>query len=130
MQQTNAVVDETTLYTLTVSDGICTRSDTTEVKVYEIICEDPYVFIPNAFSPNGDNNNDVLFVRGLFIEKMIFRVFDRWGEMVFESSDPAIGWDGTFRDKKLDPDVYDYYLDVTCIGGLKSISKGNVTLMK
>jgi gliding motility-associated-like protein len=130
MQQTNAVVDETTLYTLTVSDGICTRSDTTEVKVYEIICEDPYVFIPNAFSPNGDNNNDVLFVRGLFIEKMIFRVFDRWGEMVFESSDPEIGWDGTFRDRKLDPDVYDYYLDVTCIGGLKSITKGNVTLMK
>jgi gliding motility-associated-like protein len=130
LQQTNAVIDETTNYTLTVSDGICTRSDTVEVKVYEIICEDPYVFIPNAFSPNGDNNNDVLFVRGLFIEIMIFRVFDRWGEMVFESSDPAIGWDGTFRDKKLDPDVYDYYLDVTCIGGLKSISKGNVTLMK
>jgi gliding motility-associated-like protein len=130
LQQTNAVIDETTNYTLTVSDGICTRSDTVEVKVYEIICEDPYVFIPNAFSPNGDNNNDVLFVRGLFIEIMIFRVFDRWGEMVFESSDPAIGWDGTFRNKKLDPDVYDYYLDVTCIGGLKSISKGNVTLMK
>ena len=130
MQQTNAVVNETTIYTLTVSDGICTRSDTTEVKVYEIICEDPFVFIPNAFSPNGDNNNDVLFVRGLFIEKMIFRIFDRWGELVFESSDPAIGWDGTFRDKKLDPDVYDFYLDVTCIGGLKSITKGNVTLMK
>lgn len=129
-QQTNAVIDETIIYTLTVSDGICTRSDTTEVKVYEIICEDPYVFIPNAFSPNGDNNNDVLYVRGLFIEKMIFRVFDRWGEMVFESEDPAIGWDGTFRGKKLDPDVYDYYLDVTCTGGLKSITKGNVTLMK
>jgi gliding motility-associated-like protein len=129
-QQTNAVIDETIIYTLTVSDGICTRSDTTEVKVYEIICEDPYVFIPNAFSPNGDNNNDVLYVRGLFIEKMIFRVFDRWGEMVFESEDPAFGWDGTFRGKKLDPDVYDFYLDVTCIGGLKSITKGNVTLMK
>lgn len=129
-QQTNAVIDETIIYTLTVSDGICTRSDTTEVKVYEIICEDPYVFIPNAFSPNGDNNNDLLYVRGLFIEKMIFRVFDRWGEMVFESEDPAIGWDGTFRGKKLDPDVYDYYLDVTCTGGLKSITKGNVTLMK
>jgi hypothetical protein len=42
-QQTNAVIDETIIYTLTVSDGICTRSDTTEVKVYEIICEDPYL---------------------------------------------------------------------------------------
>ena len=130
MQQTNALVNETTVYTLTVSDGACTRSDTVEIKVYEIICEDPYVFVPNAFSPNGDNENDVLYVRGIWIEKMIFRIFDRWGEMVFESTDPSIGWDGTFRDRKLDPDVYDFYLDVTCIGGLKSIVKGNVSLMK
>ncbi len=130
LQQTDAFVNETTVYTLTVSEGPCTRSDTTEIKVYEIICEDPYVFIPNAFSPNGDNENDVLYVRGIWIEKMIFRIFDRWGEMVFESTDPTIGWDGTFRGRKLDPDVYDFYLDVTCVGGLKSITKGNVTLMK
>jgi gliding motility-associated-like protein len=129
-QTTNALVNETTIFTLTVSDGICDVSDTVEVKVYTIICEDPYVFIPNAFTPNGDNYNDVLYVRGIWIEKMIFRVFDRWGEMVFESTDPNFGWDGIFRGKKLDPDVYDYYLDVTCIGGLQSITKGNVTLMK
>ena len=130
MQQTNATVNATTIFTLTVSEGGCIRSDTTEIKVYEIICEDPYVFIPNAFSPNGDNENDVLYVRGIWIEKMVFRIFDRWGEMVFESNDPSIGWDGTFKGRKLDPDVYDFYLDVTCIGGLKSIIKGNVTLMK
>jgi gliding motility-associated-like protein len=129
-QSTNALVNETTIFTLTVSDGICEVSDTVEVRVYTIICEDPYVFIPNAFTPNGDNYNDVLYVRGIWIEKMIFRVFDRWGEMVFESTDPNLGWDGIFRGKKLDPDVYDYYLDVTCIGGLQSITKGNVTLMK
>lgn len=129
-QSTNALVNETTIFTLTVSDGICEVSDTVEVRVYTIICEDPYVFIPNAFTPNGDNYNDILYVRGIWIEKMIFRVFDRWGEMVFESTDPNLGWDGIFRGKKLDPDVYDYYLDVTCIGGLQSITKGNVTLMK
>ena len=129
-QETNALIQENTIFTLTVSDGICTRSDTVQIKVYEIICEEPYVFIPNAFSPNGDDNNDVLFVRGIFIEKMIFRIFDRWGELVFESENPQIGWDGTFRGKKLDPDVYDFYLDVTCYNGLKSITKGNVTLMK
>ena len=129
-QETNAFIQENTIFTLTVSDGICTRSDTVQIKVYEIICEEPYVFIPNAFSPNGDDNNDVLFVRGIFIEKMMFRIFDRWGELVFESENPQIGWDGTFRGKKLDPDVYDFYLDVTCYNGLKSITKGNVTLMK
>jgi gliding motility-associated-like protein len=129
-QQTDAVIDEDIIYTLTVSDGICSRDDTVEIKVYEIICEDPYVFVPNAFSPNGDGYNDVLFVRGLYIEKVIFRIFDRWGELVFESTDVSIGWDGTFRDVPLQPDVYDYYLDVTCVGGLKSIVKGNITLMR
>jgi gliding motility-associated-like protein len=128
--QTEATVNENTIFTVTAKEGACTLIDTVEVKVYEIICEDPYVFIPNAFSPNGDLENDVLYVRGIWIEKMIFRIFDRWGEMVFESTDPTIGWDGTFRGRKLDPDVYDFYLDVTCIGGLQSITKGNVTLMK
>ena len=129
-QQTDAVIEEDIVYTLLVSDGICTREDTVEIKIYEIICEDPYVFVPNAFSPNGDTYNDVLFVRGLYIEKVIFRIFDRWGEMVFESTDVSNGWDGSFRGVPLQPDVYDYYLDVTCVGGLKSIVKGNITLMR
>ena len=57
-------------------------------------------------------------------------VFNRWGEMVFESTDVNNGWDGSFRGVPLQPDVYDYYLDVTCVGGLKSIVKGNITLMR
>ena len=129
-QQTDAVIDEDIIYTLSVSDGICTRDDTVEIKVYEIICEDPYVFVPNAFSPNGDNYNDVLYVRGLYIEKVVFRIFNRWGEMVFESNDVSVGWDGMYRNQLLQPDVYDFYLDVTCVGGLTSIVKGNVTLMR
>jgi len=129
-QQTDAVIDMDIIYTLTVSDGICSRDDTVEIKIYENICEGQTVFLPNAFSPNGDMYNDVLYVRGIDIEKMIFRVFDRWGEMVFESTDIDIGWDGTFRGVQLQPDVYDYYLDVTCVGGLNSIVKGNVTLMR
>lgn len=129
-QQTDAVINEDIIYTLSVSDGICTRDDTVEIKVYEIICEDPFVFVPNAFSPNGDNYNDVLYVRGLYIEKVIFRIFNRWGEMVFESNDVSVGWDGMFRNQLLQPDVYDFYLDVTCVGGLTSIVKGNVTLMR
>ncbi len=129
-QQTDAVIEQDIIYTLTVSDGICSRDDTVEIKIYENICEGQTVFLPNAFSPNGDLNNDVLYVRGIDIEKMIFRIFDRWGEMVFESTNIDIGWDGTFRGVQLQPDVYDYYLDVTCVGGLNSIVKGNVTLMR
>jgi gliding motility-associated-like protein len=127
---TNVSPVETTTYTLTASDGLCTKSDTALVKVYEIVCDDPYVFVPNAFTPNGDQENDVLYVRGIWIEKFVLRIFDRWGELVFETSDQSIGWDGTFKGKKLDPDVFDYYLDVDCLGGLHNIIKGNVTLMK
>jgi gliding motility-associated-like protein len=129
-QTTNATVEENIVYTLTVSDGVCSKKDTVEIKVFQLICSGQYLFIPNAFSPNGDNFNDILYLRGHNIEKMIFRIFDRWGELVFESTDKEIGWDGTFRGKKLDPDVYDYYLDITCVGGLNEVIKGNVTLMK
>lgn len=130
MQTTTATVDHTTIFTLSASDGICTKSDTVLVKTFGFICGEAYIYIPNAFSPNGDSENDVLYVRGQLIESMLFRVFDRWGEMVFESTDRSIGWDGTFRGKQLDPDVYDYYLKAECIDGEESIIKGNVTLLK
>lgn len=129
-QNTQATVDETTLYTFTISDGICLRSDTVEVKVYQFICDEPYLYIPNAFSPNGDNENDVLYVRGPAIKDMVFRIYDRWGELVFESFDRLQGWDGTFRGKQMDPDVYDYYLKVICVDDVESIIKGNITLIR
>lgn len=129
-QNTQALVEETTIYTLTVSDGICSKSDTVIVQVYTFVCEEPYLFVPNAFSPNGDNENDVLYVRGPAIKEMTFRIYDRWGELVFESYDRLQGWDGTFRGKPLDPDVYDYYLKVICVDDVESIIKGNITLMR
>ena len=129
-QVTQATLDQSTIYTLTVTDGICQRTDTTLVDVFSWVCENPFVYIPNAFSPNGDGENEVLYVRGAQVEEMIFRIYDRWGELVFESFDRNTGWDGTFRGKQMDPDTYDYYLKVTCIGGLEEIIKGNVTLIR
>lgn len=128
--QTTANMTETTLFNYAVTDGICLKSDTVLVKVLEFVCGDPFVFVPNAFSPNKDGDNDILYVRGILVDKMIFRVFNRWGEMVFESTNPADGWDGSFKGKLCDPDVFDYYLDVTCIDGQKNLLKGNVTLLK
>ncbi|GAB5418399.1 MAG: hypothetical protein Crog4KO_14970 [Crocinitomicaceae bacterium] len=129
-QVTQATLDQPTIFTLTASDGICQRTDTTLVDVFSFVCENPFVYIPNAFSPNDDGENEVLYVRGAMVEEMIFRIYDRWGELVFESFDRNTGWDGTFRGKDMDPDTYDYYLKVTCIGGLEEIIKGNVTLMR
>jgi gliding motility-associated-like protein len=104
--------------------------DTIWVKIFPFICNEPSLFIPNAFSPNGDGQNDVLYVRGKMIKDMTFRVFNRWGEMMFESFERSVGWDGTYKGKKMEPDVYDYYLKVTCIDNVESIVKGNVTLLK
>jgi gliding motility-associated-like protein len=129
-QSTQATVDQTTLYTLTASDGICEKSDTVLITVYQFICDNPYLYIPNAFSPNNDGENDVLYVRGPAIKDMVFRIYDRWGELVFESFDRIQGWDGTFRGKQMDPDVYDYYLKVICIDDVESIIKGNITLLR
>lgn len=129
-QSTNAFIEESTLFTLSVSDGICTKSDTTFVKTFNFICGDPYIYIPNAFSPNGDQENDVLYVRGALIKEMTFRIYDRWGELVFESFDRLQGWNGEFRNKPLDPDTYDYYLKVTCVDDIESIITGNITLIR
>jgi len=129
-QNTVAKVDENTVYTLTVSDGICNHSDTVLIKAVAFICGEPFVFVPNAFTPNGDAENDILFVRGKIVEGLLFRIYDRWGELVFETTDRNKGWDGTYKGKQLDPDVFDYYLKATCIDGTESIIKGNVSLMK
>lgn len=128
--QTEAVVDQSTEYVFLITDGVCTKYDTVFVQVYEYVCGEPFVYIPNAFSPNGDGENEILFVRGPIIAKMEFRIYDRWGELVFESYDRTIGWNGTYKERQLDPDVYDYYLKVTCIDGFESIIKGNVTLLR
>ncbi len=129
-QQTTTTVEETTLYSLFVTDGICTKSDTVLVTVYEFLCDDPYLYVPNAFTPNGDGENDILYVRGPAIQEMVFRIYDRLGELVFESFERPYGWDGTFRGKLMNPDVYDYYLKVTCIDQVETIIKGNFQLIR
>ena len=93
-------------------------------------CQEPYVFFPRAFTPNDDGENDVLYVRGNYIETSYFVIYNRWGEKVFESNAKDIGWDGTFKNEQLPPDVYGYYLDVKCIDGSELVKKGNITLLR
>lgn len=120
----------TTVYTVTISNGGCSLSDTVEIRIREVICGEPNIYIPNAFTPNGDGENDLLFVRGNNITELLFRVYDRWGEKVFETHDQSIGWDGKFKDRDADPAVFVWYLEVTCAGGEKYFQKGNTTLIR
>lgn len=125
-----ATPTQNTTYTVSVTDGICVQTDTVSVKVVQFICDRAWVYVPNAFTPNGDGKNDVLYVRSEITEDLLFRVYNRWGELVFETKDISKGWDGKFKGKLLDPDTYDYYLEVTCAGGEQQIIKGNTTLIR
>ncbi len=87
-------------------------------------------FIPNAFSPNGDGQNDVLYVRGNNIQQIDLKVYNRWGEMVFETTDKTIGWDGTYKGKPCNTGVYVYMLSGTYTDGSGIKQNGNVSLIR
>lgn len=125
-----AFIDTTTLFTVTVEGQNGCRG-TAEVWVRVLTeCLPPYIFVPNAFTPDGDGLNDELKVLGGAIDEMEFRVYNRWGEEVFYSDNPAYGWDGAFRGQPLPPDVYGYYLEVRCFNGDLFQDKGNITLLR
>jgi gliding motility-associated-like protein len=118
-------------YVVSVQDKYhCKSSDSVSIKVVYEVCGDPEVFVPNAFTPNHDDMNDRLFVRGDNITRVYFAVYDRWGQMVFETRDQKISWDGTYKGEVLAPSVFAYYLEVDCIGGAHFSKKGNVTLIR
>ena len=86
--------------------------------------------VPTAFSPNQDNNNDFLLVKGGPFEKMLFRVYNNWGELVFETNDQNVGWDGTYKGQDAPVGVYVWVLDVDMFNN-KSVKKsGDVTLLR
>jgi gliding motility-associated-like protein len=122
--------DETTIYTVTVSDSQCSGTDTVEVRVLNLECGPPNIFIPNTFTPNGDGNNERLYVRGLNLTKVHLAIYNRWGQRVFETFNQNDYWDGTFKGMKVDPDVFVYYLEATCEGGEEYFEKGNITVIK
>ena len=120
----------TTTYCVTVTDEHgCTGTACITVGVPELMCNEDAIFLPNAFTPNGDGENDVLYVRSNFVTSMELNIYNRWGQKVFTSKDISIGWDGTFNGQELQPDVFGYYLDVGCPDGQKYFEKGNITLL-
>lgn len=101
-----------------------------------VLCDKSQVFIPNTFTPNGDGMNDVFMVRGNGLSNLkSFRVYSRWGEVLFERTnvtpnDKASGWDGTHNGTQLPPDVYVYIAEVYCENGDLLQLKGDVTIIR
>jgi|GEM_PF-2855468 len=125
---------ETISYTLTISDTSgCKASD--QITVF--LNRARGIFIPTAFTPNGDGSNDLFIINGGNDVKNIkeFRVFDRWGNLMFHRSellpnDPQFGWDGTFNGKKVNIGVYVYYAKIEFIDGLVEVFQGDVTVVR
>ena len=124
----------TTTYTVVAKNEFgCTDTAST---VIHLLCDASQVFIPNTFTPNNDGQNDYFFARGVGLDHIVsFRVYSRWGEVLFEKTgiqlnDERNGWDGTYKGAVLPPDVYVYVMEAICENGEPVRWKGDVTLMR
>jgi len=119
----------TTVYCVTVTDANnCTDTACVTVTV-EYNCGDIF-FVPNAFSPNGDGKNDVLYVRGLCLKSVYLVIYDRWGGKVFETSDITKGWDGTRNGQAENAEVFVYVLTYETVLGESGKKTGNVSILR
>lgn len=122
---------QNTLYTVNITDAnTCTNQDTVSVQVLDYECSAGQIFIPNAFTPNGDGINDEFRVRSNILKSMHLEIYNRWGNKVFETDDINKYWDGYYRGKLDQEEVYGYYFTGECLQGEKVVLKGNVTLLK
>ncbi len=143
--QTTVMPDSTTTYYLWIQSAIgCLRADS--VRIIVIIpeeCGEGTILVPNTFTPNGDGLNDVLYVYSqLPLQIISFRIYDRWGNLIFEVTEDAVdieklhnnrGWDGTLPDgTPARPDVYVWTLEAICPlpPYNKIFYRGDVTLIR
>lgn len=118
----------TTTYTLSVTGANgCVSTD--DVTVTVDVPKD--VFVPSAFSPNNDGNNDVLYARGYTILHMHFIVYDLWGQVMFDSFQPDKGWDGTVNGAPASVGLYVYTLEVEYVNDAGTATfSGEVNLVR
>jgi gliding motility-associated-like protein len=114
-------------YSLTVTDkNQCMNSASIEV-----ISNCPgNMYVPNAFTPNGDGNNDLFFPVTRNVKSLSWKIINRWGEVIFETSDFNKGWDGTFKNERVQADVYSYLVNYVGLDGKSYIKEGSITLLK
>ena len=110
-------------------------SATIECRTLDYIA--PQIYIPNVFSPNGDGINDIFYIQtnDRISEVVSFRIFDRWGNVVFEDyhflpNEPQHGWDGRFKEKIMNPAVFTYLAELKDIEDKPIVKPGEVTLLR
>lgn len=118
-----------TQYIVSISDpfGCFSFSDTLFIEVIEKYSLE----VPNAFSPNGDGNNDIVYAKGWGLKKLLaFKIYNRFGELVFESNKFDHGWDGTYKGEPQNMETYVFTVEAETYSGKILSKKGNITLLK
>jgi gliding motility-associated-like protein len=123
-----ALLKKDALYTVTITDeNGCTASDNIFIKVFG----NPEVYVPNSFTPNGDGKNDVLKPLGFGLKKILyFKIFNRYGQLVFETNNLGTGWDGIFKGKAQPSGTYTYMVKVINYRDWPVEQKGTVILIR
>ena len=117
---------QTTCYTLEgVNSFGCKNTD----EVCITVTKDWDVFIPNAFTPNGDNYNDTFIPMGYGLESIELLIFDRWGHQIFKSTVDNPGWNGKFKGDLCEQGVYVYQAEIVAMSGKRVKKTGHVTLL-
>ncbi len=126
-----AIISQPSWVTVHVTDtNSCTASDSLYIRLGEC---DGSVFVPNAFTPNGDGINDGYRIYGRCIRLNSLKIFNRWGEKVWETEDINDTWDGTYRGAKQPPEVYVYLLTYSADrpgGAISKHTEGSITLIR
>lgn len=124
-----AILSENQQYILTVaSTAGCSATDTIDVTVYKV---SPGIYVPNGFTPNGDGINDIFKPILIGMRSLTyFRVYNRDGQLIYATSQQGQGWDGTFKGKPQDTDVYVWMVEGVDYQGKVVFDKGSVTLIR
>lgn len=118
--------------TITNPDGCEITCTPGTLTVAQLACDEPYIFLPNSFTPNGDGVNDVLKVRVFepYVRTVELIIYNRWGQEIFKTTDLNTGWDGTFKSEEMPIGSYGYHLRVFCIDEQEYVKKGNVSIIR
>ncbi len=124
------LIGDSGIYTVTVSDvNGCTASDTFRVNLY---CE-PNLYCPNAFSPNDDALNDQFHCLSYHVTDYDLKIFNRWGQLLYQTKSIDLGWDGTYKNQPCPLGTYAYYINYTFDDGVTrshGVKSGNMTLLR
>jgi gliding motility-associated-like protein len=104
----------------------CVKTISREVEIRKVVNID----VPSAFSPNGDGTNDLYYMNFRNITQMNFRVFNRWGQLVYETDQQDFKWDGEGNNGSLPEGVYVFELDTIDFEGIKVHKKGTITIIR